>query len=135
MPVGTDVLLSVSASGTPPLRYQWRLNGQNLPGATAATLSLPNIQFIQAGAYNVFVYNGGGYVVGTNFTVTPRTALKIIAQPISRVATNGASTNFTVSVVGTGAFRYQWRFNGGNIVNATNATPAHQYFHRQPGCL
>jgi hypothetical protein len=38
----------------------------------------------------------------------------------------GGSVSFNVSVSGTAPFRYQWRFNGSGILNATNAPYAIQ---------
>src|SRR5205085_9345701 len=37
VPRGLNATLSVSASGTPPLYYQWLLNGTPIPGATRLT--------------------------------------------------------------------------------------------------
>lgn len=51
---------TVGANGTPPLRYQWRLNGLDIPGATNATLTLSNVQIRHAGSYSVKVENEGG---------------------------------------------------------------------------
>ena len=59
-PVGSAVTFSVSARGTPPLRYQWRRNGTNLSGANSATLVLPNVQLSQGGSYSVVVTNSSG---------------------------------------------------------------------------
>ncbi|MCP5528043.1 MAG: lamin tail domain-containing protein [Verrucomicrobiales bacterium] len=55
-----NVALQVVAEGSGPLNFQWRLDGSNLPGATAATLLLPAIQQAQAGRYQVVVFNAGG---------------------------------------------------------------------------
>jgi len=52
---GSTVSLSVQASGTAPLSYQWRFNGTPLNGETGSSLVLPNIQPSQAGAYWVVV--------------------------------------------------------------------------------
>lgn len=60
--LGDSVSLSVSASGTPPLRYAWRLNGTNFPGATGAALSLSNATPSLAGLYSVVVTNVAGAV-------------------------------------------------------------------------
>ena len=38
----------------------------------------------------------------------------------------GSSASFSVSVSGTPPFSYQWRFNGTNLLNATNAAYAIQ---------
>ncbi|MBM3879710.1 MAG: immunoglobulin domain-containing protein [Verrucomicrobia bacterium] len=42
--MGSTVVFVVEATGTEPLRYQWRRNGANLAGATNATLTLPIVQ-------------------------------------------------------------------------------------------
>jgi hypothetical protein len=34
VPAGTNVTFSVTASGTPPLSYQWQFDGTNITGAT-----------------------------------------------------------------------------------------------------
>jgi hypothetical protein len=54
------VMLSVSATGEPPLRYQWRFNGSNLDGATNASLVLPAAQPGQSGLYSAVVMNPAG---------------------------------------------------------------------------
>jgi hypothetical protein len=58
--VGQNVTLSVGVEGTPPLAYQWRFDGAPISGATAATLTLPNVQLSQAGAYSVVITNAAG---------------------------------------------------------------------------
>lgn len=64
------VTLSVVASGTPPLAYQWTHAGTNLPGATASTLLLTNVTAAAAGEYQVTVTNGGGPVTSNPATIT-----------------------------------------------------------------
>jgi uncharacterized protein (DUF2141 family) len=59
---GTDVTLQVVATGTPPLRYQWRWNGHDRAGAVDAILLLTNVTLSQAGAYSVLVSNRAGGV-------------------------------------------------------------------------
>ena len=57
---GTNVTLSVSASGTLPLTYQWRRFGIDIPSATGATLTLNNVQVADAANYSVVVSNFAG---------------------------------------------------------------------------
>jgi endonuclease/exonuclease/phosphatase family metal-dependent hydrolase len=66
---GASVTFSVSASGTPPLAYQWQFTptsdvgaqGTNLPGATSSNLTLTAVTFAQAGFYTVVITNVLGF--------------------------------------------------------------------------
>ena len=60
--IATNVTFSVTAGGSPPLRYQWRWNGTNLAGASGTSLTLTNVGPFQAGNYDVVVTNDGGAV-------------------------------------------------------------------------
>ncbi len=73
VPAGTNVIFSVTASGSAPLGYQWQLNNNNVPGATNATLTLTNVQPANAGNYLVIVSNAFGKATSSNamLTVTP----------------------------------------------------------------
>jgi hypothetical protein len=66
---GRDVILSaVSGPSIPGARYQWRLNGVNIPGATNLALVLANTQ----------VHHGGDYTVSVPIDVSA--PLKTIAR-------------------------------------------------------
>ncbi|MBI4658881.1 MAG: immunoglobulin domain-containing protein [Verrucomicrobia bacterium] len=57
---GSSVTLSVSALGKTPLTYQWKLKGNDIPGATNPTLTVSNIRGTDAGDYTVVVSNFEG---------------------------------------------------------------------------
>jgi regulation of enolase protein 1 (concanavalin A-like superfamily) len=57
---GTNLSLTVVAAGIDPIQYQWRHNGTNIPGATADTLNLDNVQLADAGDYMVVVTDADG---------------------------------------------------------------------------
>lgn len=57
---GANVTLSVTASGSAPLGYQWFKDNVAISGATAATLTLLQITSAGAGDYHVVVTNAGG---------------------------------------------------------------------------
>ena len=59
---GQSVSLTVSATGSKPLYYQWYRNGAEVPGAVLNTLSFTNVQLADAGAYAVTVANQAGTV-------------------------------------------------------------------------
>ena len=58
----SSVVFSVGAYGTPPLAYQWQLNGTNLLSKTNAFLNLAGVQPINAGIYSVTITNGFGSI-------------------------------------------------------------------------
>src|SRR5688572_9155903 len=60
--LGTNSSFVVTASGTPPLSFQWRLDGRDLAGKTQNTLALPNLQPADGGDYTVVVSNAAGAV-------------------------------------------------------------------------
>jgi len=67
---GDTNILSAYAIGVPPLAYQWRLNGQNIPGAT--DLSYTNIisTLASGGNYDLVVTNLYGAATSKVATVT-----------------------------------------------------------------
>jgi hypothetical protein len=60
------VTFEVEASGAGPLAYQWRLNGNNLPGENAAVLTIRNVEFTDLGRYSVLVSNSAGSVASND---------------------------------------------------------------------
>jgi hypothetical protein len=58
--LGSNVNLRVAAVGSPPLSYQWRFEGADLPGGTSSTLELTNFTSAREGLYEVVVSNAGG---------------------------------------------------------------------------
>jgi len=116
---GGTAAFSVTATGTAPIIYQWRVNGVDVPGATNATLNLSNIQATSAGAVQVVVANAAGPVVSNPATLVVNQGVTIVTQPQSQSATNGASVVFSVVAAGTRPLTYQWRFEGQNIPGQT----------------
>ncbi len=125
VPLGGSVNFSATAYGTAPLHYQWRCNGTNLAGATTATLPLSGIQATNAGNYDVIVSDFSGAIT-SSVTALMISGLPvgpaIVAQPQSQVVTAGTNASFSVKATGTPPRFYQWRFNGGVISGATNAS-------------
>jgi hypothetical protein len=112
---GTSVTLSVAASGSPTLAYQWRKEGTNIAGATASSYTLGNPASSDGGSYSVVVSNSYGSVTSNSvtLTVTPApSAPSITTQPASQSATVGFSLNLSVSVSGSAPYTYTWKRMG-----------------------
>ena len=71
-----DVYLSVTATGTAPLSYQWQKDGVNLTdggrikGASTSTLSITSVQKSDEGGYTCVVSNTAGTVTSKPATLT-----------------------------------------------------------------
>jgi hypothetical protein len=59
---GQTMTFSAPATGPGPLLYQWRFNGEDLAGKTAAALELTNLNQGQSGFYTAVVRNAFGSV-------------------------------------------------------------------------
>jgi len=118
---GGNVTFTVTATGTDPLSYQWRHTTTNVPGATANSLMLTNIQTADAGVYTVIITNIAGSVTSSNALLVITTIPVITNQPQHRTVNLGDDAAFTVGATGPGPLDYQWRFNATNIPGATNA--------------
>lgn len=59
---GQSVTFSVVSTGTPAPTYQWRKGDSPIPGATAATYTIPSASVDDAGSYTVVVANVAGSV-------------------------------------------------------------------------
>ena len=121
--VGQTARFSVTATGTPPLEYQWRKNGADIPGATKFSYTTPATVAADNGSlFSVVVSNGAGSVTSNNATLTVRTPPIITTQPADTTVRVGQKARFSVVAGGTPPLRYQWTKNGVNIVGATSAS-------------
>ena len=57
---GESMEISVLAVGTPPLTYQWVVNGGKIFGADESSFSIPLLSTENSGQYSVIVQNRGG---------------------------------------------------------------------------
>ncbi len=78
---GAKLSLSVQAVGSGALEYQWLRNDEKIPGATAATYTVPAAAAADAGAYRVLVHNLAGTTLGSLTTVTVTGAGRIEKHP------------------------------------------------------
>jgi hypothetical protein len=117
---GSTTTLTVAATGTAPLSYQWYVSTapagpQPIANATAASLVTG-----AAGTYFVRVSNAAGSRDSNSATVTVAPLPVITQQPVSAVLPEGKGATFTVQA--TNAKSYQW-YSGvpGNASPIANA--------------
>ena len=127
---GQPVSFTVAATGTPPLSYQWKKNGVNIAGATAASFAIPAAISPDCGAsFTVAVTNGAGSVTSTRatLTVTPAAGAPIIlANPVRARVLTGQRATFSVTAWSASPMSYQWRKEtfAGNMTDIPGATEA-----------
>ncbi|MFA5343554.1 MAG: hypothetical protein WC381_06290, partial [Kiritimatiellia bacterium] len=125
---GQPATLRVAAVGMGALTYQWRKNGVNIAGATAANYTTPAITAADNGAaYSVVVANAFGSATSSSAILTVKTVPAIAVQPAGKAVTVGQTAAFSVTATGQAPLAYQWRKNGTNIAGATASsytTPA-----------
>ncbi|PYJ02153.1 MAG: hypothetical protein DME25_16770, partial [Verrucomicrobia bacterium] len=143
MDAGTSATLSVAAtattSATNALKYQWRFQGNDIPGAIRSTYTIAAVQGPDAGEYRVVVSDWYGSQSVTSRTATLQVDVPafgsnsppiILVQPPSQYANAGDDVLVTVQAIGTPALAYQWRkagadlTDGGNISGATSSSLA-----------
>jgi hypothetical protein len=127
---GNNVTLSVVATGSGPLRYQWYHNGSPIVGATGASVLLPQVESINAGNYSVEISNNGGVVVSPNALLNVVIPARIVVGPEDQCVVAGSQVQFRAQVEGDGDVVINWFFNGAPItanyyyLTITNATAA-----------
>jgi hypothetical protein len=116
---GGTLNLSVDATGTPPLYYQWRRDTTNV-GTDSSVFQATNFSDSSRGLYDVAVSNADGTTISNDATVTMLP--NITTQPASSFILNGA--DYTLSVVATGfsPITYQWKKDTTNVTDATDST-------------
>ena len=118
---GKRASLKVSATGTKPLRYQWRKYGYVVPGATNASVTIPVAGPADEGLYSVYVWNDAGEALSTNtyLTVPP---FQLTSQPRNQTVLAGSRVTLSVRATTRYPLSYQWKQDDINLPDATNST-------------
>ena len=122
LPEGATTAVSVAATGTGPLRYQWRQNGLSLPGATNSSFLIDYAVGENAGFYDVIVNNAGGAALSASAYVRVIIPPIIVTAPTNVPTRPGSNVMFTVTARGETPLTYQWRKNGVVLPGETGVT-------------
>jgi hypothetical protein len=125
-PQSTNVLLngsttlSVAATGTTPLFYQWLLAGSSIPNATNSTLTITNFQDAKAGNYTVVVSNKIDVVTSAGAMVLLAATPQIQSITGSQTVVPGDTMNLLASVSANPFADLQWYFNNTSLQSKTS---------------
>ena len=112
---GGAATLSVLASDTYPLSYQWLFNGTAITGAVGASLTLSGVTESQSGSYSVIVGNAWATVESRPAVVLIIVPPRITTQPVAQSIFQGLPGTFSGAATGTAPLIYQW-LKGGSII-------------------
>lgn len=109
--VGQTLYLHTAVDGTPPVTFQWYRDGVHaLPGATNMSLTMPNVQPTDAGAYTLVAANLQG--------ATTSAVAQVTVTPITSVATGLAGYWMFDETFGSTAADTSGRGNHGTVFNS-----------------
>jgi hypothetical protein len=120
---GDNATFSITVRGIPRSKFQWKFKGADISGANLSSFTVTNAQTSKTGLYSVVVFNGfdtlasSNAVLGLNAAPEPPSVLTPAAD---QTIYFGQSATFSIVASGVPQPRYQWRFNGSILNNATN---------------
>ena len=118
-PVGATVCpgttYTFSLTATNATGYQWRRNGDNIPGANGPSYTISPVTTATAGSFDVLVTGQCGSVLSTPVTLAPLPGT-FLSTPASITANLGQSVTFSTTI--TGSFTsVSWQRNGVPLAN------------------
>jgi hypothetical protein len=129
---GSNVTFNVVVAGSQPLTLQWKFQGVDIPGATAATLTLTNVAISNAGIYTLSVSNPyGTATAAVQFVVLVKPGF--VLNPVPMTVLQGGTVRFTAIATGAPPIWYRWLRGGGpletndtGVLVLTNVQPPSQ---------
>lgn len=120
---GETASFSVSATGFPPLTYQWRRNAVAISGATSARYDIASVKDADAGDYTCVVTGPGGTVTSAamSFAVNLEAPTLNSSAPAEVIKAPGEAVELSFAYYGTLPISYQWRRDSIPIPGATNS--------------
>lgn len=120
--VGQSVTFNVTASGAPPITYQWRKGTTPINGATASSLTLNGLGLSDAGVYDVVVTTPCGAVTSQTAALAVNDGPTITQHPATQTVCVGGTVLLSVTAVGDAPITYQWRRDGFDMPGATGSS-------------
>ena len=115
---GVTAQFTVSASGEGALAYQWQKDGADLSdaghytGATAATLTVSDVDANDTGDYRCLVTAGCGTALSVPASLTLKSATTVTQSPVGQTIGCGGTVEFVVAAYGAEPVTYRWQKDG-----------------------
>jgi len=106
--IGKFTAAALNAAGDAPTAFQWRFQGNPIPGENGRTLTFASVQQSNAGNYSVVAQFAAGPVASLNARLLIALPPTITKQPQSLTVTQGHTAVFNVQASGTPPLYYQW---------------------------
>lgn len=139
---GGNALLSVSATGTAPLTYQWLKDGVEVVGATGSSISISSVT--ASATYRCLVGSGAGYTMSADALLIPirltTSSFETLADLLASDATQWANAEARNYNAGDGIITL-WYVptspailpNGTDVLQTGGGITVVRYFVREPG--
>ena len=116
----SDPTITIDPPPMPELHYQWKKDGENIPGANARNYVVSSPGSSDIGDYTVLVFvPGSGYVLSEAASLS----VNIITMDIAdQFIHTGNNVVLAPTIMGVSSPAYQWKKDGLNIANANSAT-------------
>ena len=96
--------LQAFATGTPPLSYQWQLNGTSITGATNPILAVDHASSATIGEYTLVATNAYGSATSHLASLTVDTVPPLITSPLSASGAQGVPFMYLVTGLNATSF-------------------------------
>jgi hypothetical protein len=119
-PTTNATFTAAATTFNPPLSYQWRFNGTNIPGATSTSLTFTNVTTNHYGVVSCAISDGVGTIFTTNATLYPLVRLGLASQPPNVIVAPGGMVGLSCVVTGfPPPFGFEWRLGSAALVSNT----------------
>ena len=119
---GSSPTLSVTATGTAPITYQWYNDNGLIASATNTTYSITSVDTSDAGNYYCVATNTCTSASSNAIAINVNEAPSIVNNPQASTVCENYSTVFSVTAGGTNPMTYQWYNSSGIITGATGSS-------------
>lgn len=118
---GATARLTVTATGTGPLQYQWMKDGQDITGQTGPRLEVTAVDETKTGEYAVRVWNESLTVRSNIARIDLRTPPVFTAHPTPKIVEVGSPLELEVNGTGAPVPTFVWLRSGRAVPRQTTA--------------